>query len=120
MRERLLLLTAALAFASLAARAEDARGAVAGLKKDRPYAEMRQKLLNAGWFAAPQDPAQFADQRCGARAEICDAYPETEACSGTGMGFCAFRFRSGDGAIIAVTTVGEGLADLTVYGWREE
>ena len=47
-------------------------------------------------------------------------YPETEACSGTGMGFCAFRFRNAQGLILAITTTGEELPDLTVFDWRNE
>jgi hypothetical protein len=92
----------------------------AALKKDMPYAQARLALLSAGWSPAPQEPAQFAEQRCGARVKICGAYPETEACSGTGMGFCAFRFRNARGNILAITTTGEELADLTVYSWRNE
>ena len=90
------------------------------LKKDMPYAQARLALLSSGWSPSPQEPAQSAEQRCGARVEICNAYPETEACSGTGMGFCAFRFRNAQGDILAITTTGEELADLTVYSWRNE
>lgn len=92
----------------------------AALKKDMPYAQARLALLSAGWSPSPQEPAQSAEQRCGVRVEICSAYPETEACSGTGMGFCAFRFRNARGLILAITTTGEGLTDLTVYDWRNE
>lgn len=90
------------------------------LKKDMPYVQARLTLLSAGWSPSPQEPAQSAEQRCGTRVEICGAYPETEACSGTGMGFCAFRFRNARGNILAITTTGERLGDLTVYSWRNE
>lgn len=92
----------------------------ATLEKDMPYAQARLALLSAGWSPSPQEPEQSAEQRCGVRIEICGAYPETEACSGTGMGFCAFRFRNAQGSILAITTTGEELADLTVYDWRNE
>lgn len=92
----------------------------AALKKDMLYAQARVVLLSAGWSPSPQEPAQSTEQRCGARVEICGAYPETDACSGTGMGFCAFRFRNAQGSILAITTTGEELADLTVYDWRYE
>ena len=92
----------------------------AALKKDMPYAQARLALLTAGWSPSPQEPAQSAEERCGARVEICGTYPETEACSGTGMGFCAFRFRNAQGLILAITTTGEELPDLTVFDWRNE
>lgn len=102
------------------AHADVADEAVAALEKGVPYAVARLQLLQNGWSPAPSEPDEKAETRCGGRIEICQAYPETDACSGTGMGFCLFRFTSGAGAVVSVTTTGEELADLTVHDWRTE
>ena len=102
------------------AQADEMADAIAALGQGTPYATAREKLIIAGLFAKIF-PAETAEERCGARKDICNAYPETENCSGTGMGFCLFRFYNpAGGPTFAVTTAGEELKDLTVYGWRIE
>ena len=92
----------------------------AALKKDMPYAQARLALLSAGWSPSPQESAQSAESVAVRASKSAAPYPETEACSGTGMGFCAFRFRNAQGLILAITTTGEELPDLTVFDWRNE
>ena len=78
-----------------------------------PYDAARARVLAAGWV--PQDLSkEDVAQRCSARAEICAAYPETEACAGTGEGQCLFLFTKPDGSRARIQTVGEALPDLTV------
>ena len=109
----------ALAIAAGPASADDIDDSVASLKKDAPYAPARLPLFAAGWVPAPEDRESGPEARCSFRTDICLAYPEAEACSGTGMGYCAFRFEK-DGAALWITTVGEPVTDLTVYDWRLE
>ena len=79
----------------------------------QPYDAARARVIAAGWV--PQDLSkEDAAQRCGAREAICAAYPETEACAGTGEGQCLFLFTKPGGARARIQTVGEELPDLTV------
>lgn len=100
------------------AHADALDDAVAALVQDAPYAEAREKLLAAGWQPMAFDMTTLAG-RCSFREEICTTYPEAEDCSGTGMGFCLFRFEA-DGRKLSVTTAGEEITDLVVYGWETE
>lgn len=123
MLHRLALLLPALLLAAPSpnvSHADEMSDIIAALGQGTPYATAREKLILAGLFAKIF-PAETVGERCGARKEICDAYPETENCSGTGMGLCLFRFYNpAGGPTFAVTTAGEELKDLTVYGWRIE
>ena len=80
-------------------------------KIGQPYSKAREALISAGWKA----PA--AERDCGAewRENVCTTYQETESCSGTGMGFCAFRFVDADGKAIRVVTTGETVETLIVH-----
>jgi hypothetical protein len=80
------------------------------------YAEAREDLLAGGWQAI-RYPWATADARCAGRKEVCDAYPETNSCAGTGLGQCKFVFRDGRGGYLSVVTIGEELADLGVDAW---
>ena len=77
----------------------------------QPYSKAREALISAGWEA----PA--AERDCGAewRENVCTTYQETESCSGTGMGFCAFRFVDADGKAMRVVTTGETVETLVVH-----
>lgn len=87
------------------------------LTKDAPYETARLSLFIRGWRAAPEG-SNTADQRCFGRPEICAAYPETNQCSGTGVGACQFLFSNEDRKVLAVTTEGESLDGLSVSGWK--
>jgi hypothetical protein len=72
-------------------------------------------MMNAGF-----QPMGFtatwrqAEERCGMRAEVCLTYPETEACSSTGMSPCRMVFLGPGGTAVAIVTGGEELAHLGV------
>lgn len=73
-----------------------------------PIDEARKRLISAGWEPVPGDPAQ---QSLGFAQDIASAdVPEVEDCSGTGFGFCAYRY-SGPAGELSVTTAGEGGED---------
>jgi hypothetical protein len=68
-----------------------------------PYADARESLLALGWtpLVTDKDP-----NRCSPGRDECETYPETVACSGTGRGFCSFRWRRKE-TIIEIGTYGE-------------
>lgn len=74
------------------------------LAEGQPYPEARAIILAEGWRPAAA-PTDNRARDCGTR-EPCELYPETTACSGTGMGFCAFQFAK-DGKTLNVVTRGE-------------
>lgn len=118
MMRRVRLAALALALAVLPASLVAADGAddgVSSIRKGERYETARLGLFIRGWRAGPSDePGTTSEQRCGARIEICHAYPETESCAGTGLGQCAFRFVDEGGRHLRVVTVGEALTDLVV------
>ncbi len=79
-------------------------GVVPGIE-DLPIDKARTRLIRAGWDPVAGDPAQ---QALGFAQEIAAAgVPEVEDCSGTGFGFCAYRY-SGPAGTLSVVTAGEG------------
>ncbi|MEC5383714.1 hypothetical protein VSX64_23480 [Aurantimonas sp. C2-6-R+9] len=81
------------------------------LRDGDPYSSARRALGAAGWT-----PAR-GGQDCGGREDVCTAYQETEACSGTGLGFCSFVFTDGSGITLRVVTTGEDVRDLIIWNW---
>ncbi len=79
-----------------------------------PYGEARQKMLELGW----QVPLINNSQDCQSMVEICKNYPEVEACSGTGLGFCLFVFTDSNGKRFKITT--GGCNSLEVVGWQND
>ena len=75
------------------------------------YANVRMNLMAQG-YRPLRFPAADIAQRCITRAEICNAYPETERCAGTGEGECLFVFAAPRGGYFTVTTRGETLSEL--------
>lgn len=74
-----------------------------------PIDHARQALAAAGWqpIAGQTNPASYA-------AEIAAAgVPEVEDCSGTGFGYCAYRY-TGPAGELGVTTMGEIAEDGTL------
>jgi hypothetical protein len=71
--------------------------------KRTPYAEARESLIALGWKPAvtSSDP-----KRCAPGADECAKYPETVACSGTGLARCMFLWRRGE-TLIEIGTFGE-------------
>ena len=67
------------------------------------YAAARRMLLSSGWKTvngsanwAEFDREHYVVKKLG--------YTEMEACSGTGMGYCLFVFRSNDRKNLRITT----------------
>ncbi|MGK7941715.1 MAG: hypothetical protein AB4062_16510 [Crocosphaera sp.] len=79
-----------------------------------PYDEAREKMLELGW----QVPLINNSQDCQFMAEICQNYPEVEACSGTGLGFCLFIFIDSNGKRFKITTAGRD--PLEVVSWQND
>jgi len=82
------------------------------IRKGTSYAVARAALLSARNRPAIQ--RNSAAERCSGREDVCRAYPEAEACSGTGRAYCRFAWTSSTGAPFAVITVGEAFAALVV------
>jgi hypothetical protein len=59
----------------------------AAFAKDMPYADLRRRLLDAGWLPL-RDPA--CRENVGGEARVCGELPEVESCSGDGH--CVMHF----------------------------
>ncbi|MBK4218180.1 hypothetical protein JJJ17_19810 [Paracoccus caeni] len=67
----------------------------------------REVLAADGW--QPSIPKERPDGIPFFRDALIKAgLPEVQDCSGTGFGYCAFEYQSENGAILGVTTAGEG------------
>ena len=112
---RSLALAFTLALATAPALGQDA-GPAAPIKRGQSYDAARGALLKAGF----QPVRQTEEGRCApGREDVCDAYPETQGCSGTGFAFCGFTWRRGAQTLF-VTTSGEEVGELRVAGWRRK
>ncbi|WP_269501817.1 hypothetical protein [Burkholderia sp. IMCC1007] len=69
----------------------------------KPLDAARKILISHGW--QPLRPHEKPDPMDGAATLAKHGIIEAEACSGTGMGYCALRYRSAAG-VLGVTTVG--------------
>ncbi|MGN7982193.1 hypothetical protein [Burkholderia sp. 22313] len=69
----------------------------------KPLDQARRILISHGWQPLP--PHDKPDPMDGAATLAKHGIIEAEACSGTGMGYCALRYRSAAG-VLGVTTVG--------------
>jgi hypothetical protein len=56
------------------------------------------------------------DRFCVGAEDVCEAYPETENCAGTGERPCIFMWQTKSGRNFEVFTIGEELTDMTVTG----
>lgn len=94
------------------------------LKMGMPYEEGRQIIIDRGWQPIfPSSLGTFPNLDDPAIKYIFEerGYREVEDCSGTGMGFCIFRFHNGMGKFFLVTTVNNGPGDeVTVWQWSFE
>jgi len=83
-----------------------AHGADEIIKPGTSYAAARKHLLSRGYA-----PIQFPKQQCldnaSGRAAVCEAYPETTFCSGTGLANCQFALRGPKGELLLIETEGE-------------
>ncbi|RQZ14801.1 hypothetical protein DIE15_17660 [Burkholderia sp. Bp9031] len=69
----------------------------------KPLDKARKILISHGW--QPLRPHEKPDAMDGAATLAKHGIIEAEACSGTGMGYCALRYRNAAG-VLGVTTVG--------------
>lgn len=81
-----------------------------------PILEARQRLIAAGWQPVPRAADQGVDSLT--TGLIAEGIPEVDECSGTGYGFCAFRYTRPT-ADLSVTTAGEGGSMSPVVGYGE-
>ncbi|KAM3099461.1 hypothetical protein ACKFKG_03340 [Phormidesmis sp. 146-35] len=96
---------------------------VPNLKKEMPYAQARELLINKGWRAIEIPILQRGDQLFGATKYIVKelGYNEVVDCSGTGMGFCRFEFEGTDGRkLIVITVDNQKKQQPIVYRWSIE
>jgi hypothetical protein len=74
-------------------------------QKGESYADVRTKLLKAGWqpfHSSDAEACEEGDPRCQGR-------PEMESCAGTGLANCKFLWKKQD-KVLAICTVGEEIA----------
>lgn len=87
------------------------------LRKNMPYQEAKNLLVNAGWQYAnlPAYGYQATDRKviseCSGQVKFCNDYPELSSC---GQGYCAMTFYDHFGNVLSVTTYGR---DMNVIGW---
>lgn len=106
------LLLSLLAAPGGAAAADD----VPRIREGASYASARGTLIAKGF--RPVSSGNRDDGRCPAgRQDVCEAYPETVSCSGTGSGACRFIF-SGKAATLTIVADGDDVGRLRVVTTR--
>jgi hypothetical protein len=94
-----------------------ARDAVPALREGMPYAAARGRLIGKGF--QPVASGNRDEARCPAgRQDVCNAYPETVSCSGTGAAACRFIFSGKRGVTLTVVADGEDVGRLKVVATR--
>ena len=84
--------------------------------RDLTYHAARKRLLAAGWKPLRTKSANDPDVSEGNGPSFWRrGYSEVEACSGTGLGNCAFLFKDGYGNHLRVITAGEELPKDKAY-----
>lgn len=73
--------------------------------KNTSYHEARQSLIGLGYTPVTLPGAD----KCYAGDERCQGRPEMSSCSGTGLAYCNFTWRSKRDMLIEITTIGEGI-----------
>lgn len=87
------------------------------LREGTRYATARGFLIAKGFQPVPSGNRD--DARCSAgRQDVCNAYPETVSCSGTGAAACRFIFTGRTGATLTVVADGEDVGRLKVVTSR--
>jgi hypothetical protein len=89
--------------ATQASTAPEAKPAIeAAFREGMPFAELRKRLLDAGWLPL-RDP--MCRENVGGTAEVCFELPEVESCSGDG--YCNMHYaNAAENRRISVTTYG--------------
>lgn len=84
------------------------------IKTGMTYGEARERLIEDGWLPAGA---------CEGDAFVCNpAYPELDACAGTGTAPCRFEWKAGEGVatkdgLTAFAVITEGERGKTVTGF---
>ncbi|WP_375457696.1 hypothetical protein [uncultured Enterovirga sp.] len=90
---------------------------VPALREGMLYASARGTLIAKGFQPVPSGNRD--DARCSAgRQDVCNAYPETVSCSGTGAATCRFIFTGKGGATLTVLADGDDVGHLKVVTSR--
>lgn len=100
--------------AVLAAAVAHAAESVPDFKPGTAYSSARGTLITKGFRPIRSSGAQ-RDDRCSAgRQDVCEAYPETVSCSGTGSAPCRFIFSAKDGTTLTIVADGEDAGRLRI------
>jgi hypothetical protein len=77
-------------------------------KKGEAYMSVRKKLLKAGWKPYRRDDADsyYDDSTDANGKQVRATFPELNRCSGTGVGFCVFKWLSPRKRPAIITTIG--------------
>jgi len=95
--------------AAIVAMAMMASGAAWGAErlpsfpKNTDYREARRSLIALGYTPVKMPDADTCMKGDGR----CEGFPEMTSCSGTGLGYCLFTWKSRTDALIEIVTVGE-------------
>lgn len=81
------------------------------LHQDKPYAEVRSVLIEAGWQPIAQSHSSSYDRNISDEL----GYEELVTCSGTGLGWCSFAFSAPNGQELGVNTFGG--QEMLLYNW---
>ncbi len=73
---------------------------------DVPYYEARKTIMNEGWIPAEAERTNLDQEYNQPHFYYDVGYTEVLACSGTGMGYCTFKFYNEKGKYLRVTTKG--------------
>ncbi len=91
------------------------------INEGESYGELRKELLELGWQPHILDPVDNSPFVQDLKAQ---GWSEIHACSGTGLGLCAFIFQDSLGNSLSISTYNNypGLAEseadrFLIYGW---
>jgi hypothetical protein len=94
-----------------------AAGDIPAIPEGTPYATARGVLIARGF--RPVASGEHDASRCSAgRQDVCDAYPETISCAGTGAAACRFIFSGPHAASVTLVADGPNVGRLKVTAVR--
>lgn len=88
------------------------------IKQGMPYAKARKALLHDGWQTVTMHVRPNGTPVCNEDNQDCK-YPEIEACSGSGMGYCKMFFYDGGKTYLELITEGGSPPDAVVNSWTK-
>jgi hypothetical protein len=93
-------------------------GTPINIKQGMSYNKARQALIKAGWQTVTMHIRPNGTPVCNSDNQDCK-YPEIDACSGTGMGFCKMFFYDGESKYLELITAGGPPPDAEVDSWTK-